>query len=60
MTPEQKTKVSIDALQFAVGWQISKVFDANIPAFTGVVIRKSPLNSGYGSIDYLLYVNGKA
>jgi type I restriction enzyme R subunit len=61
MTPEQKARVSIDALLVAAGWHVCNVSDANIHAATGVAIREFPLlNPGFGFADYLLYVNGKA
>ncbi len=60
MTPEQKARVSIDALLVAAGWHVCGVADANIHASTGVAIREFPLNNGFGFADYLLYVNGKA
>ncbi len=64
MTPEQKARVSIDALLVQAGWHVCNVADANIHAGTGevkgVAIREFPLNNGFGFADYLLYVNGKA
>ncbi len=60
MTPEQKARVSIDALLVAAGWHVCGVSDANIHAAVGVAIREFPLNNGFGFADYLLYVNGKA
>ena len=64
MTPEQKARVSIDALLVQAGWHVCNVADANIHAGSGdakgVAIREFPLNSGFGFADYLLYVNGKA
>lgn len=60
MTPEQKARISIDALLTAAGWQVCNVADANIHASTGVAIREFPLDPGFGFADYLLYVNGKA
>jgi type I restriction enzyme R subunit len=60
MTPEQKARVSIDALLTAAGWHVCNVSDANLHAATGVAIREFPLNTGFGFADYLLYVNGKA
>lgn len=44
MTPEQKARVSIDALFVAAGWHVCDVADAHIHAATGVAIRKSPLS----------------
>lgn len=60
MTPEQKARVSIDALLQQAGWHVCNVSNANIHASTGVAIREFPLNNGFGFADYLLYVNGKA
>jgi type I restriction enzyme R subunit len=64
MTPEQKARVSIDALLVQAGWHVCNVLDANIHAgdgaVKGVAIREFPLNTGFGFADYLLYVNGKA
>ena len=60
MTPEQKARVSIDALLQQAGWHVCDVSSANIHAVTGGAIREFPLNSGFGFADYLLYVNGKA
>ncbi|WP_206021995.1 type I restriction-modification enzyme R subunit C-terminal domain-containing protein [Rhodoferax bucti] len=60
MTPEQKARVSIDALLQQAGWHVCDVSSANIHAAMGVAIREFPLNSGFGFADYLLYVNGKA
>ena len=60
MTPEQKARVSIDALLVQAGWHVCGVSDANIHAAVGVAIREFPLNNGFGFADCLLYVNGKA
>ena len=60
MAPEQRARVSIDALLLAAGWHVCNVHDANIHASLGVAIREFPLNPGFGFADYLLYVNGKA
>ena len=40
MTPEQKARVSIDALLQQAGWYVCNVSDANIHAPTGVAIRE--------------------
>lgn len=52
MTPEQKARVSIDALLVQAGWHVCNVADANIHAATGVAIREFPLNTGFGFADY--------
>jgi len=48
MTPEQKARVSIDALLTAAGWLVCDMAHANIHAARGVAIREFPLNPGYG------------
>lgn len=60
MTPEQKARVSIDALLKQAGWHVCSMADANIHASRGVALREFPLNTGYGFADYLLYIDGKA
>lgn len=60
MTPEQKARVSIDALLVAAGWHVCNVSSANLHVATGVAIREFSLNNGFGFADYLLDVNGKA
>ncbi len=60
MTPEQRARVSIDALLSAAGWHVCDMAHANIHAARGVAIREFPLNPGYGFADYLLYIDGKA
>ena len=60
MTPEQKARVSIDALLKQAGWHVCSMANAHIHAARGVALREFPLNTGYGFADYLLYVNGKA
>src|SRR5665647_3064010 len=60
MTPEQKARVSIDALLQQAGWHVCDMAHANIHAARGVALREFPLNSGYGFADYLLYIDGKA
>ncbi|MDZ7937800.1 MAG: hypothetical protein U5M53_05765 [Rhodoferax sp.] len=43
MTPEQKARVSIDALCVQAGWHVCNVADANVHA-AGVAIREFPLS----------------
>jgi type I restriction enzyme, R subunit len=63
MTPEARTRLTIDALLTAAGWHVSDVARANLHAGSGAVkgvaIREFPLNPGHGFADYLLYFNGK-
>jgi type I restriction enzyme R subunit len=48
MTPEQKARVSIDALLVQAGWHFCNVANANLYAgdedVKGVAIRELPLN----------------
>ncbi|ABD67795.1 hypothetical protein Rfer_0033 [Rhodoferax ferrireducens T118] len=60
MSPEQKARVSIDALLQQAGWHVCHMADANIHAARGVALREFPLNTGYGFADYLLYIDDKA
>ena len=60
MTPEQKARVSIDALLQQAGWHVCNMSDANIHGYRGVALREFPLNTGFGFADYLLYIDGKA
>lgn len=60
MTPEQKSRVTIDTLLKQAGWHVCNMDQANIHAARGVALREFPLNPGYGVADYLLYIDGKA
>lgn len=59
MTPDQKARVSIDALQQA-GWHVCDMAHANSRAARGVALREFPLNPGYRFADCLFYIGGKA
>jgi len=60
MKPEERARITIDALLEQAGWRVCNLADANIHGAQGVAIREFPLNPGHGFADYLLYVNGKA
>ena len=60
MTPEAKSRQTIDALLEQAGWHVCDMADANIHAARGVALREFPLNTGYGFADYLLYIDGRA
>jgi type I restriction enzyme, R subunit len=60
MTPEQKARVSIDALLQQADRHVCDMAHANIHVARGVALRKFPLNTGSGFADYLLYLDGKA
>ncbi len=42
------------------GWAVQDVKHANLYAKKGVAIREFDLKSGYGTADYLLYIDGQA
>ena len=60
MTPERKARVGMDVLLVAAGMHVCDVAQANIHPATGVAIRELSFASGFGFVDYLLYVDGKA
>ncbi len=60
VNPEQLARIEIDRLLTAAGWSVQELGSANLHAARGVAIREFPLNTGHGSADYLLYVDGKA
>jgi hypothetical protein len=59
-TPEEQARQTIDAALQKAAWDVQSVQNVNVHAAKGVAIREFPLKSGYGTADYLLYVNGKA
>jgi type I site-specific restriction endonuclease len=59
-THEAQARQHIDALLAAAGWAVQDFKAANLQAARGVALREFELNSGYGTADYLLYVDGKA
>jgi len=58
--PEDEARQQIDRLLGLCGWALQDPGTVNLGAARGVAIRNFPLRSGYGSADYLLYVDGKA
>ena len=60
MTPERKASVEIDALLAAAGTHVCDMAQASIHPATALDIRELPLARGFGFVDYLLYVDGKA
>lgn len=59
-TPEEQARQTIDEALQQAGWDVQHVQQVNVHVVQGVAIREFPLKSGYGTADYLLYVNGKA
>lgn len=58
--PEQQARQEIDRLLVAAGWAVQDFRAANLQAARGVALREFELNPGYGTADYLLYVDAKA
>src|SRR5438094_2152493 len=56
---EAVARREIDAA-LAASWAVQDAGAINLHAARGVAIREFPLRSGYGTADYLLYVDGKA
>ncbi len=59
-TPEQLARQDIDAKLAAAGWLVQRHADMNLAAGRGVAICEFPMKPGFGSADYLLYVDRKA
>jgi type I site-specific restriction endonuclease len=59
-TPEDLAREHIDQALEQTGWKVQDYKSANLRAGRGVVLRNFPLQSGHGSADYLLYLDGKA
>ncbi len=59
-TPEQRARLRIDELLAAAGWSVQDLKQADLHAARGVAIREFELNPGFGTADYLLYVDGRA
>ncbi|HTQ40730.1 MAG TPA: DEAD/DEAH box helicase family protein [Pirellulales bacterium] len=59
-TPEQEARREIDAKLTAAGWLVQSHDELDLTAGRGIAVRESPLKSGYGFADYLLYIDRKA
>ena len=57
-TPEQQARQNIDRQLDQCGWVVQDRDEMNISAGLGVAIREFPLTTG--SVDYMLYADGKA
>ncbi len=60
MSPEARARLRIDALLAQAGWLVCDLAEVNLSACSGIAVREFTLKAGYGSADYLLYVDGKA
>src|SRR5215208_145072 len=59
-TPEQKARREIDANLRAAGWVVQTRDELDLTAGRGVAVCEFPLKTGFGSADYLLYLDRKA
>ncbi len=58
--PEEEARRQIDAALELAGWSVQDVNALNLDAARGVAVREFPLAKGFGTADYLLYVDGRA
>ena len=58
LTPEQKSRQTIDGLLEAAGWVLQDKETFNRKASLGVAVREFSLPNG--PCDYLLFIDGKA
>ena len=58
-TPEQNARRDIDANLEAAGWLVQSRSELDLPAGRGVAVREFPMKRGFGTADYVLYVDHK-
>jgi type I restriction enzyme R subunit len=58
--PEDIAREQIDRMLVSAGWAVQDTKAVNLYAKQGVAIREFELKSGFGTADYLLYVDGQA
>ncbi len=58
--PEDIAREQIDRMLVSAGWAVQDAKAVNLYAKRGVAIREFELKSGYGTADYLLYIDGQA
>ena len=59
-TPEQRARFDIDASLTTAGWFVQDREDIDLTAVRGIAVREFPMKPGFGSADYLLYLDRKA
>jgi type I restriction enzyme R subunit len=59
-TPEQKARLEIDDDLVAAGWLVQSRDELDLTAGRGIAVREFVMKHGFGSADYLLYVDRKA
>ena len=58
--PEEEARKQIDEALMLAGWAVQDAGAVNVDAARGVAIREFPLAKGFGTADYLLYIDGQA
>ncbi len=58
--PEEEARKQIDEALMLAGWAVQDPGAVNVDAARGVAIREFPLAKGFGTADYLLYIDGQA
>ena len=56
-TPERKARRIIDANLEAAGWLVQSHDDLDLTAGSGIAVREFPMKPGFGTADYVLYVD---
>ena len=59
-TPERKARRIIDANLEAAGWLVQNHGDLDLTAGSGIAVREFPMKPGFGTADYVLYVDRMA
>ena len=59
-TPERKARRIIDANLEAAGWLVQSQDNLDLAAGPGVAVREFPMKPGFGTADYVLYVDRMA
>jgi len=59
-TPEQKARREIDSDLASAGWIVQSRDELDLTAGRGIAIREFSMKPGFGSADYLLYLDRKA
>lgn len=55
--PEARARELIDEQLEAAGWRVQDLEELDLSASAGIAVREFPMKSGFGQVDYLLYVN---
>jgi type I restriction enzyme R subunit len=58
--PEQRARREIDAKLNSAGWVVQSRDDVDLAAARGVAVCEFPMKSGFGTADYLLYLDRQA